>query len=374
MYIERKANMDHEVNEATAALKGLLGISSGANNPTIKKFEGKETKAKGTNAEEGQEITSPEQNKSAKKKRNKKNKKKLEEPEKNSPKPPKPQSQVEKSAPKDKNNSSTKKKGSKSKNKKLENFAWSAFQSSPDASKLPIPVFSSPVQSRKVLSLDRSTSQPNQTTGEPVTEDREVTPISPNTLQPVTPSVKDLTDTNSSTAVNVEESTPTKQEASATGVNLAILASNPPPSTPNDAKYSTNDLESPQAQLFNSADAYSNLGSPHLHAYTSPHHMHPYQYLPPPPPGHVTIQVQVPPVLMPGRHMVVTSPAGYPVQIAVPEGCHAGMIIPVFVPAAPPMHHHMMPPQPPNHPHMPYNTSNRTGGNDGSGYYNTNIG
>jgi hypothetical protein len=74
----------------------------------------------------------------------------------------------------------------------------------------------------------------------------------------------------------------------------------------------------------------------------------------------VTIQVQVPPVLMPGRQMIVTSPAGYPVQIVVPEGYQAGMIIPVFVPAAPPMQHML-----PQHNHgMPY----------AGGYYNANVG
>lgn len=365
MYIERKPEMDQEVNEATAALKGLLGIGSSGSDPIITKSEGKKENPQGDSDGGVQETTSPEQSKN-KKKRNKKNKKKQDEVEKNSPKPPKPQPQNDSSAKKGKNSNSAKKKGPKGKNNKAENFAWSAFQSSPDASKLPIPAFSSPVQSRKVMSLEGTASEASQMTGGPVTEVVEASStILPDSRQPGTPQMKELA---SPTAANAD-STPTKEGASTTGVNLAVLASNPPPGTPNDAAHSSNALGSPQAQLFNSPQGYPNHGSPHLHQYTPPHHMHQYQYLPPPPPGHVTIQVQVPPVLMPGRQMVVTSPAGYPVQIAVPEGCHAGMVIPVFVPAAPPMHHMMPPPHPqPNHPAMPYNQT----GN--GGYYNPNIG
>ena len=65
------------------------------------------------------------------------------------------------------------------------------------------------------------------------------------------------------------------------------------------------------------------------------------------PPGYMTIQVQVPPnLIMPGRTMIVPSPAGYPVQIAIPDGVLPGMIIPVHVPMGPPLHM-MPPPQPP---------------------------
>ena len=56
------------------------------------------------------------------------------------------------------------------------------------------------------------------------------------------------------------------------------------------------------------------------------------QYAPPP---FVTIQVQVPPVLMPGRTMVIpASPmtGEYPVNIVLPEGVTSGMVIPVSIP------------------------------------------
>ncbi|GAX21849.1 hypothetical protein FisN_30Hh050 [Fistulifera solaris] len=312
MYIERKSEMDQEVNEATAALKGLLGIGSSGSDFTITKPEER--------SEEAPEIVSPEQNKT-KKKRNKKNKKKQDETGKTSPKPPKPQqqSQNEANGQKSKNNiNSSKKKGSKNKNKNAENFAWSAFQSSPDASKLPIPAFSSPVQSRKTIATENTDSQSNKNSkSEP-----SVTAETNSTQPPATP------------VGSAADSTPTKGEESITGVNLAVLASNPPPVTPNDAVVHPS-LGSPPAQLFGSPPAYH--ASPH-----PPFSPMQYSYLPPPPPGHVTIQVQVPPVLMPGRQMVVTSPAGYPVQIVVPEGYQAGMIIPVFVPAAPPLPH-MMP-------------------------------
>ena len=85
------------------------------------------------------------------------------------------------------------------------------------------------------------------------------------------------------------------------------------------------------------------LGSSSLPPFSSPQHQqfaspqHQQQYIPP---GYMTIQVQVPPHLMPERLMIVHTPAGYPVQVIVPEGVPPGMIIPVLVPAAPA---HMMP-------------------------------
>ena len=71
---------------------------------------------------------------------------------------------------------------------------------------------------------------------------------------------------------------------------------------------------------------------------TSP--QHPVQY--------VTIQVQVPPTLLPNRQMVVVSPMGYPVQVRVPDGVPPGMVIPVHVPMTPP------PQQPPAFNPYPY--------------------
>jgi hypothetical protein len=69
--------------------------------------------------------------------------------------------------------------------------------------------------------------------------------------------------------------------------------------------------------------------------------------------GYVTVLVEVPPqLLMPGRRMVVTSPAGYPVQVAVPEGFATGTTIPVQVPAQMPF-----PPTPyPMHFYYPHRT------------------
>merc|ERR1712232_749390 len=76
---------------------------------------------------------------------------------------------------------------------------------------------------------------------------------------------------------------------------------------------------------------------------------HPQQQLahqtamPPNYPQYVTIQVQVPPILLPGRQMMVppsnmTGP--YPIPVIVPEGIQPGMIVPVHVPVyIPPPHH-----------------------------------
>ncbi len=52
-------------------------------------------------------------------------------------------------------------------------------------------------------------------------------------------------------------------------------------------------------------------------------------------PPYYTIQVQVPPVLMPGRRMIVpASPmtGGYSIPVVVPEGVVPGMLIPVNIP------------------------------------------
>merc|ERR1712048_121919 len=58
----------------------------------------------------------------------------------------------------------------------------------------------------------------------------------------------------------------------------------------------------------------------------------------------VTIQVQVPYDLLPGRQMLVQTPAGYPISITVPESIQPGMNVPVppniYMQERPPMPYH----------------------------------
>lgn len=274
---------DQDVNEATAALKGMLGIG---------------TPSKPVVVEEEEAAAAAAPKESTKKKKNRKKK---------GAKPP--QGNV---------NSEAKGKKRQPKKKESENYAWSAFQSSPDASKLPLPEFSSPSVERK-------------TVGGVSAEDI------PAAVETEDGSHSDRAGTESPQAVKDPE-----PPVSKTGINLAAaLASKPPePSLPTPPPV------------------------PHFPGGSSPYHHHHHQQQqpnftpqyapPPPPPGYVTIQVQVPPMLMPGRQMMVTSPAGYPVQVVVPDGVPPGMIIPVHVPAAP---MHMMPP-PPQH-YAPYYSPHR---------------
>jgi Proline-rich nuclear receptor coactivator motif len=53
-------------------------------------------------------------------------------------------------------------------------------------------------------------------------------------------------------------------------------------------------------------------------------------------PSFATIQVQIPPVLMPGRQLMVHSPTGFPIPIVVPDHVTPGTVIPVQVPLTPP--------------------------------------
>ncbi|KAI2499129.1 hypothetical protein MHU86_15338 [Fragilaria crotonensis] len=99
---------DNDVNEATAALKGMLGIGSGSAGPTPSKSAGGKPKG----AKQGRKGIKRLQSVAANK-------------------------TIEvKATP-----------GGGSNTKAQQNFAWSAFQASPDASALPIPAFVSPVNS-----------------------------------------------------------------------------------------------------------------------------------------------------------------------------------------------------------------------------------
>jgi len=334
MYVETKEKMDQEVNEATAALKGMLGIGNTqpvADSPT--ETTTTDPPKQGDDSPQGSAQSS-------KKKKTSKKKKKTSEQQN------KQQQEGNDDSKKDRSNSNKKSKQKKKKNEKQSpNFAWSAFQSSPDASKLPIPEFSSPTTSgKKTVSVEDKEAivsvplNPAHTTT--VTE-QSATDVKANTSTDFTEG------TTSPDTTTPEEDPRSEAPVSKTGINLAVLASIPPaPKQEHVTK--TVPPQSVPGQVMQGNHPMPFSAPPPMSTFQQHHHpgySGPQHYGPMPPPGFVTIQVQVPPVLMPGRQMVVTSPAGYPVQVAVPDNIPPGAIIPVHVPAGPPMH--MMPPQAP---------------------------
>lgn len=344
--------MDQDVSEATQALKGMLGIGSAT--PTKPTIAACQATAEGAD----------QQNSNSKTSKRKKNNRKKKTTEETKPVPKTPQNknsnraETENAESKGKNRSSnSKKKGQKKNNRKgpSENFAWSAFQSSPDASKLPIPAFASPVQERKPLSTAHEqeadkfpTPTPSNVStidtapGQQSNESAE----KPASVPPDTPQAAHCIANSQDESLKTEPQAQEPEEVTAGGVNLAELASRrqeeqqqlqqlQPHSTTTGqlvgAPMHPNHQQHPRTMMHP-----GHYGQQQSHHYSRP----PYHYPPPPPPppGYMTIQVQVPPVLMPGRQMVVSSPAGYPVQIAVPEGIPEGVIIPVHVPTGPPLH------------------------------------
>lgn len=368
---------DQDMMDATARLKGMLGIGDTSaaasaevqhpqeddtNNPKAKSKRTKKKKSKAKGGE-GQASTPSEQS-----------------PSQDSPSAPAATDQSNQS----RSNSQKKKKQSKKK-KEAENYAWSAFQSSPDPSKLPIPEFATPVADEK----DRVSADAVASTVGVQLDDSKVEDSLRVPQDSALEEQQSATDTRAASNVKPDSTVdePLPEEASAeaaagetpdnsyppeppmskTGVNLAAaLVSTPPLQDPStEASFPKPPMQPvPPMSLLPAPPAYgAGPGMPPqmypyhqpprfpMPAAGSPNYPPPSMQMtppppPPPPPGYITIQVQVPPVLMPGRQMIVTSPAGYPVQVVVPEGIPPGMIIPVHVPAGPPMH--MMPPPHPS--------------------------
>jgi len=326
------------VNEATAALKGLLGIggdssSSVSHHPTdtsTKKDGGKGKKKKGNKNKSPARSGEPGSGRKGKKK----NEKKKKQPS------------------------------------QKENFAWSAFQALPDASALPLPTFSpadntkavnekaknvdSDVLSKLLSAIDhRASSSVAATainsidmTNAPRAEDLEAKVIAEAARAAETASIQTKNKKELEVKIATEQEDVAQNTISGSGINLAALAASPS-SKGNRLSESVvggpitrhQEILSPSS----SVPPFSSHNQSFSSSYHHPVHMQQQQqrqqpltqnpYLQPPM-GYVTVQVQVPQGLMPDRTMVVTSPAGYPVQIIVPEGVLPGMIIPVHVPAA----------------------------------------
>jgi hypothetical protein len=332
MYLEKQSSskaMDKDINEATAKLKGLLGIGGGLSVAPSK--ETVPTTGTSTPAPAGH-TTSKSSNKKSKKKGGK------DSPPSQKNNGNKQQQQKPKGKKKNNNNNPATP-------AKSENFAWSAFQSSPDPSKLPLPAFS-PSNAKTTVDIEPISCLLNQAAGAGAGG-----PSDPPDLSNAA-RAEDIEDQLIAEAkqkeaagkpkeepTTVKDESPSEAPVSKTGVNLAAaLASNTSQHNTSDPQQSSPPLSSQQ---------YSNPTQSYNHQPVQQQQQQQQQYPPPPPPGYVTIQVQVPMVLMPGRQMYVTTPNGFPVQVQVPEGIPPGAVISVHVPAGPPLH--MMPAAPSHH-------------------------
>ncbi len=295
---------DNDVNEATAALKGMLGIGSGSAGPTPSKGAG--GKPKGAKGRKGNQETP------------KRGSKQNDRSESN----PRP--------------------GGGSHAKAQQNFAWSAFQASPDASALPIPAFASPVNSatgdesstqldpsQLISLLSRSGDQhvdpvPLEIINAPRAEDFEAQQIAEaEKAKETTPQMQSQLVANT---MNEETLREEAKPASESGINLAALTASPAGIPQYPPRIHGVGLPAPPPTPFSSPQVPPRYIS-HGH-FNSPPPQQLHQ-------SYVTIQVQVPPILGPDRRLVVHSPAGYPVQILVPDGVPPGMVIPVHVPTSP---------------------------------------
>jgi hypothetical protein len=361
---------EQDVNEATAALKGLLGLGVTPTPKPPRIIEPSNVKTTETPHVVPSETTPNNNNK---KKRNNNNNKKKKNNE---------NAQNEKELKSNKNvsggdvSTTKKKRNSRKKAPKeaTETYALSAFQSSPDASKLPIPEFATPVSERKVISPQENATL--EVSSEHSAE-LEVNDYDTKTDSHKKGDLAEVVDADSSVEKEPEIESRNDAPVSTTGVNLAVLAAKPPQSDPlpsspllqpnlvPPSNFLNQPMHHPQhmpPQFPNNSPAphlspthmpYSHIPHPGYasppplpsHSYHTPmsHHQYHPPYPPPPPPGYILISVQVPHALMPGRQMVVTTPAGYPVQVVVPDGIPAGAWMPVHVPANPPhMHPHPM--------------------------------
>jgi len=428
------SSMDQGVNEATAALKGLLGIggiggvagAGTASSPSSAQWAERDATQQlkatgGTNAKPdaaahqekpeqdetvGADQAKP-QDRKAKKKRNRKKK------EGSSNKQAGNGGNGASSNQKQSKKGGQKRRGKggndaaaagKNSNAAPENYAWSAFQSSPDASKLPIPAFSS-----------ASAADDDDGDGSPIEDTGAVTKLftkdsdeadgdsKSNSGKEASGNANNLADgkgleesiqTSAHVTGSVAPAQPTQKDASdapvsKTGINLAALSGAPattagvenqnrsvgnregPTPIHMQQPVSTEEQMNQQHQNWHPHQQHRhhpNLQHQHQHQHQHqnlPPHSQMFQPVPQLPPAYMTIQVQVPMTLLPGRQMIVTAPNGLTVQIVVPQGVPPGAIIPVHIPTVPmPMmptggpgmppyghqsYHHQFPPAPPPH-------------------------
>jgi len=384
-------NNEVEVKEAEKALKGLLGIGSASGDTPGGSSDMPTTSSEKTEDKNVSCQTPPKSTSAKKKKSKSKKKKNTVDGDQDPPRNPKNSAQK---------GSQKKKKGAKksapaaSPSDTQSNYAMSALFSPPDPSNLPLPAFNNlsfedtaePFSTVDAVVGERSFSPSmdiksnedvaHQSHNEAELNTREGE-SSATLAARVNKTSRNVIDKRATPQRNLPSEHTRDVSGSASGVNLAAIASATPSQseTPRPPQMTTanknpeNEVD-PLAMLMNgSSYGTSNpsmsypLGQQYpLHypmpppnpAYGHSHPMMHHPHLHPPAPSYMTIQVQVPSVLGPGRQMMAPgSPAtgGFPIPVIVPDGMQPGMIMNVTVPALtgphgpPPMPHgHMMPP------------------------------
>jgi hypothetical protein len=262
-------------------------------------------------------------------------------------------------------------------NNKPEVFAWSAFQSSPDASKLPIPEFS-PQHTTNIYHANPSTfivdaddagaGATTSTRTSTVTDAPKGT-LSPSSSLAAPPTAPSLHSTTAASSPPQPSPSILKPEdetlTSSTGINLAAklktAASITPPSTvtilPATAEATTqlSHVPPPYAMQYNydyntsvGDGGVGGAGSPHMASpppsLLFPSHSHQQQYQQQQ--QYAFVSVQVPPLHMmnPQRTLLVNTPAG-PLPIVIPPHYPPGSWI--QVPVVQPAYPQSQPPPPP---------------------------
>jgi hypothetical protein len=277
-------------------------------------------------------------------------------------------------------------------NNKPEVFAWSAFQSSPDASKLPIPEFS-PQNTTNIYHANPSTFIVDADDAGPTTSTTRtsrtstvtdapkgtLSPSSSLAAPPAAPSLDSTTATSSPPQPSPSILKPEDETlTSSTGINLAAklktAASTTPPSTvtilPATAEATTHLPHVPPAYAMQYNYDYNTSvgdggvggGSPHMASpppslLFPPHaHQQPYQQQHQQQQQYAFVSVQVPPLHMmnPQRTLLVNTPAG-PLPIVIPPHYPPGswIQVPVVQPAYPQSQQPQAPPPYPYSSMMP---------------------
>jgi len=380
--------MTSDTTDATLALKGLLGIG------VVKQSDSNNNSSKGkvdkTKVERNNEIRKIDvkKNPNGKKKKKKKNESTAQKPKKTKSKAQSNQHQPQQQQQGGKKGKKKEpKETSQDQNIKDENFAWSAFQSPPDASALPLPAFGSSfsfgaqdevqevndpaahtqdaVTSTQGGDRDQSEERGvdlNNLSMEKRTENeiKAMLNIPQNQTHASFTVEEEKTveqnDSNAQIKSNSSDSdTIRNQKQSDNGVNLASLTISASPeeksSAPHKEKPFTNNTKKQQAKpdsidpiaMLMNAQSYG-TANPTINNHYQSYNMYSHQMNPHPQmhspqhqmiPPFLTIQVQVPMHLLPGRRMIVPgSPltGGYPIPVVVPDGVCPGMYIPVSIP------------------------------------------
>uniref|UniRef100_A0A7S2LRP6 Uncharacterized protein n=1 Tax=Leptocylindrus danicus TaxID=163516 RepID=A0A7S2LRP6_9STRA len=390
--------------EATATLKGMLGIGSASTRT------GDDKQQNGSDSPSNKQVTKAAGTKTKsedKQKKKKKNKKNTGEKTKGGGKQSKHSGKNKNANPKQ-----TEKQAGQNEKSASNRFAWSAFQSSPDASSLPIPMFgsvkkeeqdghgavtpSSTTEKQDAMRVVKKKEEPpqlsdvqhgqaqvqvhaeqeksgvdvssssgsynaasialiqllngsNASTGGDGNGNVDGDTVDINRQCQLEDKVKDPDKVAESAmenfqSLNISNSQDNPDSSSSGGINLAAMASATNATTGenvNTMDNSTLPHRMVSSQPVQNQPAHTNFGNPQ---YATPPagQQYPHQHT-----SMMTIQVQVPEN---NGYMVVNAPyTGYPIPIQIPPGVRPGMVIPVNVPVMmphgfPPTQSHMQPP------------------------------